>query len=324
MAATGLSLFEREEIRVGIARNETDTAIAKRLGRARSTVSREIDRNGGREVYIAAGAHRRARLKRRRPKVPKLLCLPALGARVSEDLRWGYSPAAIAERLRRDGGARVAAETIYQSIYSKTFAGVVGMPSQRLRTRRSRRKPHNRWRRPFHLLRKAKLIDERPAEAMSRLVPGHWEGDLVMGAQRTRSGVVTLVERTTRFTQIMATDDPRDPSAVRAALMLAMSRVPPHLRSSLTWDQGLEMYEWRYVQCHARVPIYFCHPRSPWERPSNENTNRHLRFWLPKGTNLGCYSQRDLDEIAAVWNDHPRRSLGWDTPAERYAVAAVH
>lgn len=325
MAGVVLCRAEREEIRACLAQGWSCASIAQVLKRAPSTISREVTRNGGRSRYRAVAAQARADRARRRPKTPKLVADRELHSRVELLLRAGYSPAAITAILRRDGGPVVVAETIYQALYSRTYRGVRLLPQDCLRTRRHRRNPYRR-RQAEAVRRKAlgpiKLIDQRP-DITDRAEPGHWEGDLLLGAGG-RSAVVTLIERSSRYALLGHLHDRHDAPGVAAAIISALEGVPARLRRSLTWDQGRELvWNWPPIEHALDIDIYFCHPHSPWERPSNENLNRQLRFWLPKKTNLGIHDQNGLDAITNVLNNQPRRLLAWQTAAQRYAHLAV-
>lgn len=322
MAGTPLTMYEREEIRVGLAARQSCAAIARGLGRAPSTVSREVRRNTRGDHYQAVKAQRRTDRRRRRAKVPKLIADRSLAAAVERDLLQGFSPAAIAVRLARSGGPTVVHETIYQALYSKTFRGLKPLPNKCLRTRRARRRPRTRSRATMAWRADWKLIDARPPAAAERSEPGHWEGDLIVGPHSS-SAMVTLVERVSRLTVLVRLPRTHDSFEVVAALMGAFESVPVHLRRSLTWDQGAEMTRWRHLEAVLELPVYFCHTHSPWERPSNENTNRQLRYWFPKGADLRAYDQAALDRATNVLNNQPRRLLGWDTSAQRYGELAV-
>jgi transposase, IS30 family len=326
MPGVALSHDEREEIRAGIERGASFAAIADELRRDPSTVSREVARNGGRARYSAVVAQRRADKCRHRPKQAKLLADPVMAKAVNRDLRAGFSPAAVSARLRRAGGATVCHETVYRALYSKTFQGITLLPHQCLRTRRRRRRRRG-YRTALtsrrHALGSFRTIHDRPASAQDRAEAGHWEGDLIVGPAN-RSAVITLVERATRFTLLGHLPTTHAAGEVRAALTRVFEHVPPHLRRTLTWDRGNEMAEWPTLERSRGLTVYFCDPRSPWQRPTNEHTNRQIRYWLPKGKDLRAYTDTDLQRIAGVLNDHPRRALAWDTPAERYAAAAMH
>jgi IS30 family transposase len=319
LAGVALALDEREEIRAGLERGESFASIGRALGRHRTTIAREVDRNGGRQGYRAAAAEQRATHCRRRPKMPKLLRDRRLGRVVTSELRAGYSPAGIAARLRNAGGATVSHETIYRAVYSHTFVGI-GLRGQDCLRMRRRRRHHHGTPRPQRNGRNwatAKLIDARPIGATDRSEPGHWEGDLIIGAGQ-RSAVITLVERVSRLTLLADLPDRRRTKEVRAALVAAFDGIPPVMRASLTWDQGVEMAQWPTLESALEMSIYLCHPHSPWERPSNEHTNRQPRYWLPKGSDLSIHGPRQLRRIQTVLNTQPRRSLGWATPQHTY------
>jgi IS30 family transposase len=319
MPGVALSREEREEIRAGIERGSSCVEVARLLERAPSTVSREIRRNRGRLWYRAGTAELRAQGKRKRPKVPTLIADRQLARAVTIDLKAGYSPAGIAARLRATGGPTVSHETIYQALYATDFRGIRVLPAQCLRTRRRRRRRRGGRRTTGRekTFGQFKLIDSRPAAANERSEPGHWEGDLIVGPHM-RSAVVTLVERVSRLTRLGHVPGRHTAEIVSNALVTAFADVNVVMRSSLTWDQGIEMTRWRFVEDETGMPVYFCHPHSAWERPSNEHTNRQLRFWLPKGTDLSRASQEDLDRIAFVLNTLPRRTLNWQTPQQVY------
>lgn len=327
MPGPALTMDEREEIRAGLERGETFTEIAAGLGRARSSVSREVRRNGGRDRYRAAVAQRRADRCRRRPK-PFKLCVDAeLAKTVHDELRQGFSPAAISMRTRqRADGRRIAAETIYAALYSKTFRGLTVLPTKCLRTRRRYRRPRSRRAlydaRPTPLGRNFKTIDLRPRSAADRVETGHWEGDLICGPGN-KTAVVTMVERATRFTVLGHLEARHTAADVLQALTKICSSMPAAMAKTITWDRGTEMACWSDLEQATGLSIYFCDARSPWQRGTNEHTNRQLRFWLPKGKPLDAPPER-LAEIAAIHNAHPRRLLGWRTPAELYAAASVH
>lgn len=326
MAGRALCLDEREEIRAGIERGQSAAAIARRLRRHATTVSREIRRNGGRDCYRATKAQRRCNRKRRRPKPFKLVVDPELGRHVEAGLRRGYSPPAIAALLRQGGGPTVVHETIYRALYSRVFRGIRLLPRQCLRTRRLRRRHRGSRQRLAagrRLARGVRLIDERPESARDRREPGHWEGDLLLGTRSSHSAMVTLVERTSRLVVVAKLPTGPGSTEVRDALIEVFGTIPSHMRRTLTWDQGFEMYQWRRVEDELELPIYFCHPRSPWQRASNENANRQLRFWFRKRTDISVYSQADIDRVTFVLNSQPRRLLGWSTSAKRYGELAM-
>jgi IS30 family transposase len=317
-----LSLAEREEISRGLAAEMSFRAIARQLGRNVATISREVDRNtsGGRP-YRAVAAQVAAEKRARRPK-PRKLENSALHARVTADLEKRWSPEEIAARLRLDfpddEAMRASHETIYQALFIQGRGALRRDLTTRLRTGRALRKPRRRVdgrADPDRRIPDKVMISDRPAEAEDRAVPGHWEGDFVMG-KNNRSAVATLVERTTRFLILLHLPGPHDAIAFQNATAEAMSELPARLRRSLTWDQGLEMRNHKQISIAADVPIYFCDPHSPWQRGTNENTNGLLRQYLPKGTDLSVHSPEDLAAIAAELNDRPRKTLGWLKPDE--------
>ena len=326
MAGKALCLDEREEIRAGIERGQSAGAIARGLGRHPTTVSREIRRNGGRGFYRAFRAQKRCDRQRRRPKPFKLVTDPKLARTVERGLRQGFSPPAVAALLRAAGGPTVVHETIYRALYSRTFRGIGLLPRNCLRTRRLKRRHHNRRRHTgmgWGLGRGFRLIDERPVIAGDRGQPGHWEGDLILGSRASHSAMITLVERTSRLVMVATLPRGSGSSEVRDALIEALRQVPVSMRRTLTWDQGSEMHLWRHVEEALELPVYFCHPRSPWERGSNENANRQLRYWFRKGTDIGVHSQAEVDQVTFILNNQPRRLLGWSTSAQRYGELAM-
>lgn len=313
-----LSFEERERILVGVCRGESDSEIARALGRHRCTVGREIARCGRRRCYRALTAERRAQQAARRPKLGKLASHPRLLAEVERRLCERCSPEQIAERLKLefpdDPHMRISHETIYQSLYVQARGELRRELATCLRTGRTRRKPQGRV---DHRGRIADMvmISERPAEARDRAVPGHWEGDLLLG-KAGRSQIATLVERSTRFVMLAAL---KDRTAVHVSDVLAqrIQTLPIELRRSLTWDQGRELSGHAAFSIHSGVPVYFCDPHSPWQRGSNENTNGLLRQYLPRGLDFSTRSQAELDQIADQLNRRPRKTLQWRTPAEK-------
>jgi IS30 family transposase len=318
-----LSVSEREEISRGLARGESFRAIARQIGRPHTTVSREVGRNGGRRRYRARRAEAAAWRRARRPKPSKLAANAPLRAVVCDKLRRKWSPEQIAAWLARsygdDPGMRVSHETIYLSLFVQSRGALRRELCDHLRSgRRLRRPPAQRSKHQGQgQIPDKVMISERPAEASDRAVPGHWEGDLLLGRRPT--GVATLVERQTHYCQLVALPDGHAAAAVRDALMRSIGQLPEQLRRSLTWDQGKEMLEHVQFTVDSGVQIYFCDPRSPWQRGSNENTNGLLRQYLPKRTDLNRFTQRQLDAIAQELNGRPRETLGWATPAERLA-----
>ncbi|MBX7555540.1 IS30 family transposase [Streptomyces sp. tea 10] len=318
-----MSLAEREEISRGIAAGESARIVAARLGRSASSVSREITRNGGRDQYRATTADRRAWQLAQRPKPCKLDTNSALQEMVQEKLLEDWSPQQIAVWLQRNsstGGMRISHEAIYRTLYIGTR---LALPSamtshlrsgRRLRTsRRARRTGHGQGR-----LRNMISIHDRPKEIESRNEVGHWEGDLVMG--RRPSAVLTLVERSTRTVRLIKLAGIKG-SDVRAALVRNLRAVPPSMLRSITWDRGREMSEHEQIARDLGIRVYFCDPRSPWQRGSNENTNGLLRQYLPKNADLSLFTQEDLDQVANKINTRPRRVLAWNTSLELLRTA---
>ena len=320
-SALRLSLIEREEIRAGIAAGESFRAIARRIGRAPSTVSREVGGLAGRGRYRATRADDRACLRALRPKRSKLASSPRLRRAVTGMLERRFSPQQISARLRLeypdDEEMRIAAETIYQSLYLQSRGRLRKDLARYLRTGRQQRKPRRGPTGQGHI-RDMVSISERPAEIEDRAVPGHWEGDLIVGKQG-RSFIGTLVERQTRFVLLTELGNDSSTETVTRRIAEQIVRLPAQLRLSLTWDQGTEMADHIRFQVATGVQVYFCDPHSPWQRGSNENTNGLLRQYFPKGTDLAAHHQDELDRVAAQLNQRPRQTLGWHTPAEKMA-----
>jgi len=314
-----LSLVEREEIRAGIAAGDSFRAIARRIGRAPSSVSREVGGVWGRSRYRATRADDRACLAALRPKRAKLASNPRLRRAVSAMLERRFSPQQISATLKLehpdDPEMRIAAETIYQSLYVQSRGRLRKDLTGYLRSGRSRRKPR---RGPSGQGRIPDMISisERPAEVQDRAVPGHWEGDLIVG-KANRSFIGTLVERQTRYVMLSYLGKDATTAIVTAKIAAQIVRLPEHLRLSLTWDQGREMARHHDFTVATGVRVYFCDPHSPWQRGSNENTNGLLRQYFPKGTDLAVHGQVELDRVAAELNGRPRQTLGWRTPAEK-------
>ena len=320
VVARGLSVEDRVEICFGVARGESFAEIGRCLGRHRSTICREVNANGGRDRYAPIAAHRRACDRRRRPKPTKLASNPVLCARVVADLEALWSPQQIAKRLRAafgdDGSMTVSHETIYKSLYVQGRGELRRELAACLRSQRTKRRPHSRLESKVGQIVGMVNISERPAEADDRAVPGHWEGDLIMGANN-RSAVGTLVERSTRFVMLLHLPDGRTADKVREAMQAKIVTLPAALRRSITWDQGKEMAEHAQFSIDTGVPVFFCDPRKPWQRGSNENTNGLLRQYMPKGTNLRVHNAERLDWIADSLNGRPRETLDWMTPSEK-------
>jgi transposase, IS30 family len=315
-----LTIEDREQILVGVRAGDSLTVIARCLGRVPSTVSREVVANGGREGYSAWHAHQRAREHARRPK-PCRLAPGRLRDEVAKRLQQLWSPDEIARRLPLDYPddleMRVSHETIYQSLYVQGRGELRRELARCLRSGRTKRRkrgtPERRGRLPGMV-----MLADRPAEAADRAVPGHWEGDLILG-KGGRSAVGTLVERTTRLVLLLHLENGRAADSVEVAMRKAIVALPAELRRSITWDQGAEMANHATFTIATGVPIYFCDPHSPWQRGSNENTNGLLRQYLPKGTDLSTVSAADLLEIQHSLNTRPRKTLGYLTPTETYA-----
>jgi transposase, IS30 family len=320
-----LTLEEREEISLGLGRCESYTAIAGRLGRSVSTVSREVAANGGRGCYRAVPAHRRAWEQARRPKQPRLAC-PRLASQVEEWLEQWWSPEEISKRLRiefpNDPMMWVSHETIYQSLFVQGRGELRRELTRCLRTGRTRRRPQRRS--PVQgRLPNMVMISERPAEADDRAVPGHWEGDLIIG-KGGRSAVGTLVERSTRYVLLLHLPEGRETDKVDAAMRRAIAKLPGELFRTITWDQGKEMARHATFTIDTGIQIYFCDPHSPWQRGTNENTNGLLRQYMPKGTDLSLLTEDDLERIARSLNNRPRKTLGFMKPSERLSELLAH
>jgi IS30 family transposase len=317
-----LTYLEREEIALARAGGETVRGIARRLGRAPSTVSRELRRNADRRdgAYRATSAHAMAYERASRPKPAKLATNLPLRALVQDDLKRRRSPEQISGRLRRqfpdDPEMRVSTETIYQSLYVQSRGALRRELTQYLRTGRSLRKPGRHIAQRSNRILDMVNISQRPAEAGDRAVPGHWEGDLLIG-KRNATAIGTLVERTTGYAMLIRLPDGYKPEHVAPALAHKIPTLPDALRRSLTWDQGIEMSNWKHVQIDTGLSIYFCDPHSPWQRGSNENTNGLLRQYFPKGYDFTDITEADLDAVADELNDRPRKRFAFATPTEQ-------
>jgi len=324
-----LTLFEREDISRGIASGCSLRVIAQRLNRAFSTVSREVARHGGRAQYRASEADQQAWESALRPKPCLLATHCKLQGIVASKLIQDWSPEQISgwlkQHYRDDKSLRVSHETIYRSLFLQARGALKQELVRHLRSqRRIRRSRHS----SIHGHSQGKIVDaisirERPAEVEDRAIPGHWEGDLLRGTRN--SHVATLVERHSRFCMLVKVPG-KDTATVVAALSQHVRKLPATLRRSLTWDRGLEMAQHKSFTMATDVRVYFCDPQSPWQRGSNENTNGLLRQYLPKKADLSCYSQSDLDEIALRLNQRPRKTLGFQTPADKLqaSVASTH
>jgi len=317
-----LSLQERELIRDLSAAGTSLRAIAQAMGRAPSTISRELGRNSDpRFGYLPHGAQRQAADRRTRPKTAKLVAHSALREYVQDKLGLEWSPEQISHRLVTDfpddQEMRVSHETIYQSLYLQARGGLKREIQAALRSGRARRRPRQEpGQRQPRFTDPMVMISERPPEIEDRAVPGHWEGDLITGTLN-QSAIATLVERTTRYVMLVHLTADHGAEAVRDGLVAAMKDLPAHLRGSLTWDQGSEMAAHKSFSVATDMDVYFCDPASPWQRGSNENTNGLLRQYFPKGTDLSVYGPEDLELVAQKLNGRPRKTLGWKTPAER-------
>jgi IS30 family transposase len=319
-APVALGLEEREEISRGIAAGRSIRRIAARLGRAASTVSREVRRHGGRSAYRASEADSDAWDRALRPKPCRLAAHPELRWRVAQKLALQWSPEQISGWLKRefpaDEGMQLSHETIYRSLFVQTRGVLKKELMAHLRTARQMRQAKGGTTKsgPLGQLVDTVSIRERPAEAEDRAVPGHWEGDLLSGANNTH--MATLVERHSRFAMLIKVPS-KDTATVVGALSKHVRKLPAQLRRSLTWDRGKEMADHKSFTVATNVQVYFCDPRSPWQRGSNENTNGLLRQYFPRGTALSGYSQAHLNRIALRLNQRPRKTLGFETPADR-------
>jgi IS30 family transposase len=317
-AARYLSLEEREVISRGLAAGDSPADIARRLGRSRSTVTRELQRNGGSTAYRAYRADERAWEQARRPKRCRLSINEDLRDLVAAKLALKWSPRQISRWLERefpqDHNLRVSPETIYRTLYIQARGALKKELVENLRRAKGVRRPlGNRSHGMRGQIPNAIPISQRPAEAADRAVPGHWEGDLIAGSRNTYIG--TLVERSSRYTLLMKLEG-KDTQTVMRALRRKIKALPQELRRSITWDRGHEMADHAKFTVDTGVQIFFCDPQSPWQRGSNENTNGLLRQYFPKKTDLSVHSQRRLNDVALELNQRPRETLGWASPAE--------
>ncbi|MEM7099825.1 MAG: IS30 family transposase [Pseudomonadota bacterium] len=327
-SASALSLLEREEISRGLVAGLSFRAIAAQLDRNPSTISREVNRNGGCSRYRAAEADQAAWDRALRPKNCKLVVHRALARLVASKLKQLWSPVQIAGWLKRtypdDERFHVSHETIYRSLHIQARGALKKELTQYLRrTRVMRRSRHHTMKTSDHgRILNTVSISERPASAEDRAVPGHWEGDLIFGSNNSQ--IATLVERNTRYV-MLAKVNGKDTETVINALIKHAHKLPRELYKSLTWDRGKEVADHQRFTLATDIQVYFCDPQSPWQRGSNENTNGLLRQYLPKGTDLSVHSQAKLDSIARQLNERPRKTLDFETPADRFnqCVAAI-
>jgi IS30 family transposase len=326
-AARHLTLEDREEISRGLAADHSIRAIAGRLGRCPSTISREVNNNGGRGRYRASTADRAAIERRKRPKPCKLATTPQLAGMVEAKLKLKWSPEQIAGWLKRTypelAELQVSHETIYRTLYVQARGTLKRELTEHLRTKRRTRRPGNGNRQRASgagNLVGMVHISERPPEAADRAVPGHWEGDLILG--KGMSAIGTLVERSTRFLLLIHLERIKSEHVV-GELTRHVQTLPEQLRRSVTWDQGKEMALHANFTIDTGIQVYFCDPKSPWQRGTNENTNGLLRQYFPKRSDLKPYSQADLDAIAAELNGRPRKTLEFMTPSEKFAEAVA-
>jgi len=323
-----LTLTERATISRGIVARQSARSIARRLGRAASTVSREIKRNGGSDRYRATRSENQAWARALRPKRCKLARHPWLCGIVARKLRLNWSPEQIAGWLKRaypgEQKYQVSHETIYRSLFVQARGVLKKQLMLHLRSKRAMRRPGaKKWQGDARgQIKDMVSIKERPASVEDRAVPGHWEGDLLTGPNN--SYIATLVERHTRYVMLVKVAHKETQTVISA--LIRQSRTPPSERKkSLTWDRGKELVDRRKFSLATNIDVYFCDPRSPWQRGSNENTNGLLRQYFPKGTDLSVYSQAHLNKVARQLNERPRKTLGFETPAERFnaCVASI-
>jgi transposase, IS30 family len=316
-----LSRAERAVVRKGIEHGESLRSIASLLGRSPSTVSREVKRNGGQMEYDPEIAQERADISSERVKPYKFNSFPELQNLVNDKLTKKWSPKQISHSLADEypdqPEKNVSHETIYQTIYLQAKGELRTELKLILRNKKKKRAPRSRVPNNRGKIKNMVMISERPAIADDRAIPGFWEGDLIIG-EKNRSQVATLVERTTRYLMLVQIPGERTSEKVVQRVAEKMSDLPNQLRNSLTWDQGKEMAAHAQFTVATDMPVYFCDPHSPWQRGSNENTNRLIRDFLPKGEDLSPYTQHELDLIANCLNERPRETLNWKTPAQLF------
>ena len=323
-----LTVDEREAIMLGVRAGSTFSTIAQELRRSVSTVSREVEANGGRHRYRAQAAQRRACDRTlRSDRQSRLLRIPRLGAYVETKLLLCWSPQQISRRLLVDFPddleMRVSHETIYLALFMQSKGLLRKELSVCLRSGRTRRKLHGTASTTVGKIPGMIMISDRPAEIEDRAVPGHWEGDLIVG-KNNGSAIVTLVERQTRFVMLARLEGDHRAETVREAIAAKIQTLPEALRKSLTWDQGSEMAQHVKFTIDTGVAVYFCNPQSPWQRGTNENTNGLLRQYFPKGTDLSVHDESELDRVAHELNGRPRATLDYATPTEKFAELFAH
>jgi IS30 family transposase len=322
-----LSMAERGMIQMGRRSGMSYAKIGEAIGRDKSVVWREVNRNTSDDgVYYASVAHTRAHQARHRPKPLKLIENEALCRLIAVWMDEGWSPKLISAMLAfyfaDDQTMQVSHETIYQALYVQTRGNLRADLAGKLSLKRTQRVPHAADRHKNSPYKEAFKISERPAEAQDRAVPGHWEGDLIIGCDGTAIG--TLVERSTRFTILLHLPEDHTAETVAAAIIREMGELPDHLRRSITWDRGTELADYAKIQTALETTLYFCDPHSPWQRGTNENTNRLLRFWFEKGSDLSTHTPEDLRRVAAKLNRRPRPTLNLETPANRLNQLLLH
>lgn len=326
-AADRLNAEDRETISLGVQAGRSDAAIAREVGCHRSTIGREVSRHGGRESYRAVEAERATCERAKRPKPTKLESDDVLAGVVAAWLKMNWSPEQISARLIEefpdDETMRVSHETIYQSIYVHSRGALKTELAKHLRTRRPARRPRQVTIRNGGSIPNRVMIADRPEEIEGREVPGHWEGDLIIGKNQ-KSQIGTLVERSTGFCLLVALPEDRHADTVAAALQRQVGTLSAHACKSITWDQGSEMAAHATFRTATKIDVYFCDPHAPWQRGSNENFNGLLRQYFPKTTDLSIYSQHYLDHVAQEINNRPRKRHGFKTPLEMFNQLMLH